>query len=167
MKSQTVRSRRAYGPRCGGSVDMGGKLNELENGGEWAKMTLRDAGVALIDCDHRTPPPAAAGYPYVAIPQLRDGQIDLSDARRISREHYVEWTRKASPRRNDVVLSRRCNPGETAVALIQRPVRTRSKPRSTPRRRHKGRPAIPTMACQSARMVGTGQKVHQCCRGLR
>jgi type I restriction enzyme S subunit len=38
----------------------------------------------------------------------------LSDVRRISREHFVEWTRKAKPSANDVVLSRRCNPGETA-----------------------------------------------------
>jgi type I restriction enzyme, S subunit len=35
--------------------------------------------------------------------------------RRISREHYIEWTRKAKPTVHDVVLSRRCNPGETAA----------------------------------------------------
>jgi len=26
-------------------------------------MTLREAGVSLIDCDHRTPPPSESGYP--------------------------------------------------------------------------------------------------------
>ena len=80
-------------------------------------MTLREAGVSLIDCEHRTPPASSngAGYPYVAIPQLKEGRLDLSEARRISREHFVEWTRKANPQANDVILSRRCNPGETAV----------------------------------------------------
>ncbi|MDL5046548.1 hypothetical protein QQ054_10935 [Oscillatoria amoena NRMC-F 0135] len=34
--------------------------------------------------------------------------------RRISPEHFVEWTRKAKPQHHDVILSRRCNPGETA-----------------------------------------------------
>ncbi len=68
----------------------------------------------LIDCDHRTPPAAEIGYPYVAIPQLRSGRIDLSDARRITPENFSEWTRKAKPASHDVVLSRRCNPGETA-----------------------------------------------------
>jgi type I restriction enzyme S subunit len=72
--------------------------------------------VTLIDCDHRTPPAAEDGYPYVAIPQMRGGRIELANARRISHEHYLEWTRKAKPSTNDVVLSRRCNPGETAVA---------------------------------------------------
>lgn len=73
--------------------------------GEWATLSLREAHVKLIDCDHRTPPASDAGYPYVAIPQLRNGRIDLSEARRISREHFVDWTRKAMPAVNDVVLS--------------------------------------------------------------
>jgi len=85
-------------------------------GGEWQRMTLRAANVTLIDCDHRTPPAAEDGYPYVAIPQMRGGRTELNDARRITREHYFDWTRKAKPSTNDVVLSRRCNPGETAVA---------------------------------------------------
>ena len=82
--------------------------------GEWPTLSLREAHVRLIDCDHRTPPASDAGYPYVAIPQLRNGRIDLSEVRRMSREHFVDWTRKALPVENDVVLSRRCNPGETA-----------------------------------------------------
>jgi type I restriction enzyme S subunit len=82
--------------------------------GEWLTLSLRDAGVALIDCDHRTPQAAKSGYPYVAIPQMRGGRIDLSDVRRISADDFAEWTRKAKPAPHDVVLSRRCNPGETA-----------------------------------------------------
>jgi ORF6N domain len=77
-------------------------------------FTEQGVGVQLIDCDHRTPPAAEAGYPYVAIPQIKNGRINLSDARRITRQHFLEWTRKAHPQAFDVVLSRRCNPGETA-----------------------------------------------------
>lgn len=83
-------------------------------GGEWKRTSLREAGVTLIDCDHRTPPAADSGYPYVAIPQLKEGRLSLGDVRRISPEHFVEWTRKAKPQHHDVILSRRCNPGETA-----------------------------------------------------
>jgi type I restriction enzyme S subunit len=81
----------------------------------WREKTLREAGVSLIDCDHRTPPAADSGYPYIAIPQIKQGRLDLGNVRRITREHFLEWTRKAKPQPNDVVLSRRCNPGETAV----------------------------------------------------
>lgn len=82
--------------------------------GEWNRTSLREAGVTLIDCDHRTPPAADSGYPYVAIPQLKGGRIELDGVRRISPEHFTEWTRKAKPQHHDVILSRRCNPGETA-----------------------------------------------------
>jgi type I restriction enzyme, S subunit len=83
-------------------------------GGEWPIMSLRESGITLIDCDHRTPPAAASGYPYVAIPQIKQGRIDLADVRRITPVHFADWTRKANPQPFDVVLSRRCNPGETA-----------------------------------------------------
>jgi len=81
---------------------------------EWKRTSLRETGVTLIDCDHRTPPAADSGYPYVAIPQLKEGRLALADARRISPEHFADWTRKAKPQHHDVILSRRCNPGETA-----------------------------------------------------
>ncbi|MDE0103113.1 MAG: restriction endonuclease subunit S [Bryobacterales bacterium] len=82
--------------------------------GEWPTLSLREAGVALFDCVHRTPPAEESGYPYVGIPQVRDGRIDLVGARRISRQHFEEWTKRSKPEPLDVVLSRRCNPGTTA-----------------------------------------------------
>ncbi|MFZ4616680.1 MAG: restriction endonuclease subunit S [Rectinemataceae bacterium] len=81
-------------------------------------LTLREAGVTLIDCDHRTPPAVEFGYPYVTIPQMKEGRLDLASARRIEPAHFKEWTRKALPEANDVVLSRRCNPGETAYVPL-------------------------------------------------
>jgi type I restriction enzyme S subunit len=81
---------------------------------EWRQLSLREAGVTLIDCDHRTPAAIPSGYSYVAIPQLSDGHIDVTTARRISRDDFESWTRKARPAPHDVVLSRRTNPGVTA-----------------------------------------------------
>ncbi len=78
-------------------------------------VSLREAKVSLIDCVHRTPPFAGVGYPYITIPDLKLGRIRHAEARRISPEDYITWTQKAAPRPYDVVLSRRCNPGETAV----------------------------------------------------
>jgi type I restriction enzyme, S subunit len=37
----------------------------------WIVMTLREAGVSLLDCEHKTPPAREIGYPYVAIPQIK------------------------------------------------------------------------------------------------
>ncbi|MCW5666222.1 MAG: restriction endonuclease subunit S [Piscinibacter sp.] len=81
----------------------------------WPRMTLRQAGVNLIDCDHRTPPAADAGFPYIAIPQLKDGHLDLTDVRRISEADFIEWTKKLKPRAHDVIVVRRCNSGDSAL----------------------------------------------------
>ncbi|MBX3097417.1 MAG: restriction endonuclease subunit S [Fimbriimonadaceae bacterium] len=80
----------------------------------WRRLTLREAGVTLLDCVHKTPPAVDVGLPYIAIPQMKSGRIDPTDARRISESDFREWTRKAKPQPYDVLLSRRCNPGETA-----------------------------------------------------
>jgi type I restriction enzyme S subunit len=78
-------------------------------------VSLRDAGVKLIDCVHKTPEAAATGFPYIAIPQMVEGRIDLNSARRISEKDMLEWNIKCDPSEGDIVLSRRCNPGVTAV----------------------------------------------------
>lgn len=82
---------------------------------DWPTLTLREAGVVLIDCVHKTPAAQDAGYPYVGIPQMKKGWIDFESARKISREDFFEWTKKAKPQENDVILSRRTNPGVTAT----------------------------------------------------
>ena len=81
---------------------------------QWETMTLGKAGVSLIDCVHATPKPAIVGYPYIAIPEMKDGRLDFESARKITIEDFTAWTRKAHPRKDDVVLSRRTNPGVTA-----------------------------------------------------
>ncbi|MCA8197871.1 restriction endonuclease subunit S [Burkholderia vietnamiensis] len=79
-------------------------------------MTLREAGITLIDCDHRTPPAQDSGYPYIAIPQLKDGHIRLDGSeRRISASDYADWTKKLLPQQHDVIVVRRCNSGDSAV----------------------------------------------------
>jgi type I restriction enzyme S subunit len=78
-------------------------------------MTLEEAGVRLHDCLHKTPAEFQDGaYRYIAIPQMVRGHLDFASARRISESDFLEWTLKANPQAHDVVLSRRCNPGETS-----------------------------------------------------
>lgn len=46
---------------------------------------------------------------------MKNGHIDFTEARRISKADLHEWTKKARPQKHDVVLSRRTNPGVIAV----------------------------------------------------
>ena len=78
-------------------------------------MSLAEAGVTLLDCDHKTPEAIETGWPYVGIPQMTTGRVDFSTARQISHADFKAWTRKTKYQKDDVILSRRTNPGVTAV----------------------------------------------------
>jgi type I restriction enzyme, S subunit len=78
-------------------------------------ISLRDAHVALLDCEHATPSPTDGGFPYLAIPNIRDGRLDLTGVRRISRADLERWTRKTKPIEGDVVMTRRGRVGDTAA----------------------------------------------------
>jgi len=84
------------------------------------KMTLAKAEVVLIDCVHKTPKAVVSGRPYVGIPQMKDGRIEYDSARKISEIDYHVWRKKARPQLHDVILSRRTNPGVTAVVTSEK-----------------------------------------------
>ena len=84
-------------------------------GSKWKTTSLKELGVQLIDCDHKTPKAVEDGIPYIGIPQMDNGRINFdANPRLISEDDFVTWTRKANPTYGDIILSRRCNSGETA-----------------------------------------------------
>lgn len=79
---------------------------------------LCDVGVTLLDCEHRTPKASPVGYPYVAIPNIKEGRLDLSEVRLISKEDFESWTKKTKPLAGDIIITRRARVGDTAVVPL-------------------------------------------------
>ncbi|GAA3773854.1 restriction endonuclease subunit S [Microbacterium kribbense] len=77
-------------------------------------LTLSDAGVDVLDCEHKTPQAQPSGFPYIAIPDIQDGRVLLGQARRISKEDLAAWTRRTTPRTGDILVTRRGRVGDTA-----------------------------------------------------
>lgn len=77
--------------------------------------SLAECGVTLYDCEHATPLDEGEGYPYLAIPNLKGGRVDLTDVRRVSREQLTKWNRRVTPRGGDIIMTRRGRVGDTAV----------------------------------------------------
>ncbi|MFF4242619.1 restriction endonuclease subunit S [Actinomadura geliboluensis] len=77
-------------------------------------MELQEAGVLVLDCEHKTPKGKESGFPYIAIPDIVDGRVNLSSARRISSEDLHIWTRRTKPRAGDILVTRRGRVGDTA-----------------------------------------------------
>ena len=80
----------------------------------YPSASLRELGVSVLDCEHKTPKPVASGHPYIAIPDIQDGRIVLATARQISDEDLAEWTRRTTPRSGDLVVTRRGRVGDAA-----------------------------------------------------
>jgi len=76
--------------------------------------SMGEAGVVLYDCEHKTPPDEGEGYPYLAIPNIQGGRIDLSEVRRISGARIDEWNRRVVPTESDIVFTRRGRVGDSA-----------------------------------------------------
>nr|WP_287490838.1 restriction endonuclease subunit S [Methanothrix sp.] len=76
---------------------------------------LCNVGVSLLDCEHRTPKAVREGCPYIAIPNIKGGRLDLSDVRLISKKDFDSWTKKTKPKSGDIIITRRARVGDTAV----------------------------------------------------
>ena len=75
---------------------------------------LANAGVAVLDCEHKTPLPSADGFPYIAIPDIKDSRVILESTRKISETDLNIWNRRTTPQAGDVIVTRRGRVGDTA-----------------------------------------------------
>ena len=98
-------------------------------------QTLDDACEFIVDCLHKTAPVLGGGYPSIRTPNVGRGRLLLQGVNRVSQETYNEWTRRAVPRENDLILAREAPAGNVAiikngqtVCLGQRTVHLRPDP---------------------------------------
>ena len=95
-------------------------------------QTLDDACEFIVDCLHKTAPVQSEGCPSIRTPNVGRGRLLLQGVNRVSEETYNEWTRRAVPRENDLILAREAPAGNVAtikngqtVCLGQRTVHLR------------------------------------------
>lgn len=85
----------------------------MNNG--WKTVTIGDLCEAIYDGPHATPVKTANGPIYLGISNLKNGRIDLTDVEHLSEEDFVQWTRRVTPRENDLVFSYETRLGEAAL----------------------------------------------------
>ena len=91
---------------------------------------LGDVLDKIIDCEHKTAPETIEEvYAYsVGTPHLKEGRILYSQAKPISQETYLQWTKRGEPEAGDLILAREAPVGQVGlvgnvrVALGQRTV---------------------------------------------
>ncbi len=84
--------------------------------------TLNDVCEFIVDCLHATAPTQEDGYPLIRTPNIGKGRLILDDVYRVSEDTYEEWTRRAVPRVNDLILAREAPAGNVAIIKSEQQV---------------------------------------------
>lgn len=96
---------------------MGSVLNEIYGNRIYGLEgeALKDLCELIVDCEHKTAPIQETGYPSIRTPNIGKGYLILNDVNRVSEKTYNEWTKRAIPKENDLILAREAPAGNVAV----------------------------------------------------
>lgn len=96
---------------------------------------LDDLCELIVDCEHKTAPKSPSGYPSIRTPNVGRGRLILDGVNRVDEETYIKWTRRAVPKKDDLIIAREAPVGNVAivrkgqeVCLGQRTVLVRPDP---------------------------------------
>jgi hypothetical protein len=79
------------------------------------EITLNDICDAIVDCEHKTAPLTAFGYPSVRTTNIKNGRIDWESCNRVDEATYQAWTRRREPKPGDLILAREAPVGEVGL----------------------------------------------------
>lgn len=78
------------------------------------RTTVRALG-ELFDGPHATPVRRDEGPYFLNISSLKSGRLDLAESDHVSAEDFTKWTRRVTPRENDLLFSYETRLGEAAL----------------------------------------------------
>lgn len=87
---------------------------------QWKRVLIKDICESIIDCVNKTAPTVEGPTPYKMIrtTNVKTGCIDLTNVRYVTKETYDKWTRRAVPRKGDVILTREAPLGEVGMLRV-------------------------------------------------
>ncbi len=78
-------------------------------------MRLSEYCELIVDCEHKTAPTQADGYPSIRTPNIGRGYFLLDGVNRVSAETYQAWTSRAVPKAGDLIMAREAPVGNVAM----------------------------------------------------
>lgn len=83
----------------------------------WQEVRLGDI-CEIFDGPHATPAKIDEGPIFLGVHNLSEGRLDLSVTAHVSEEDYILWTRRVTPKADDIVFSYETALGEAAIIPI-------------------------------------------------
>ena len=93
-------------------------LHELltAGGDDWVESKLSSVTDLITDGSHFSPPTTDTGIPYVTVRDIKNGQLDLDNSARISKQSFEELEKSGcSPLMNDILFSKDGTVGKVSL----------------------------------------------------
>jgi type I restriction enzyme, S subunit len=86
-------------------------------GSEWKRIPLVEVCESIVDCVNKTAPVVDYPTPFrmIRTTNIKEGRLNLVDAKYVERPTFEIWTRRAIPQKDDVLLTREAPLGEVAI----------------------------------------------------
>lgn len=83
----------------------------------WQFAEAKQVCSELVDCINKTAPTVDFETPYKMIrtTNVKNGRINLDDAKCVTEATFIKWNRRLTPRRNDIVLTREAPLGDVGM----------------------------------------------------
>jgi type I restriction enzyme, S subunit len=84
---------------------------------DWQIEKLDEVCSEIVDCINKTAPIVdfQTCYKMIRTTNVKAGRIDLSDAKCVTENTFIQWTRRILPQQNDVILTREAPLGEIGL----------------------------------------------------
>jgi|ETN07SMinimDraft_1059922.scaffolds.fasta_scaffold02049_3 type I restriction enzyme S subunit len=81
----------------------------------WTWGTFLQIAQAVVDCHNKTAPYVANGIHLVRTTDIRNGEMNLANTKKITEETFDYWARRMPPRAGDIFFTREAPMGEAAI----------------------------------------------------
>ena len=91
------------------SIELNGQKSRNESNlpTGWEFVTLKEVCIKIGDIDHKMPKQVDIGYPYVSTKDFTDDlKISFDNVKYITKEDYINLSRKIKPERGDIIFPR-------------------------------------------------------------
>jgi len=96
-------------------VEMFGDLKS--NDKSWRESRIDEVCEMIVDCVNKTAPTVEdkTQYKMLRTTNVKKGRIDTDNVRFVEKDTFEKWTRRAIPRKGDIVLTREAPMGEVGI----------------------------------------------------
>ena len=83
----------------------------------WSLRPINEICAEVVDCINKTAPivDEPTDFKMIRTTNIKGGRVDLEQVNYVTEKTFIKWTRRAAPRKHDVILTREAPLGEVGM----------------------------------------------------